>query len=671
MANAPPPTPFGDRGDRSGLDGREGENIPPADETTNEPAPSPAPSFVRPPPPLVRPRDSAAPAAPRPSTPGPGGAGPAAPYPRPGALVDPAAPREALPRAPAGGTYLSPRMTAVFGGIFGLATVTSIIALLIQVVPPRDERAVMAGSPASSAGETPDAPPAREVKKPKRTPVPGPWRLSELEKDPAVAIASSVMERRSFIDALAEKGVPKSQAYRIMKAFDGLRKFDKTGRKDRFTVALDRTSQRIRAFEYEVSPTEIYQAREGNDGLLLGARLDMKIAENEITGSFYVGSDLTASYQAGGLEDGVLAAIDDALSGRISTESFEEGGTVRIIAMEETALGLFSRYKRISALEYRPPDPAAKPTRIYYFVGQEAKGYFDERGRQPYGGGWRSPVPGAPVTSKFNPKRMHPVLKKIMPHNGTDFGAAAGTPIYSAYRGVVAFVGMAGPSGNLVTLSHANGIETGYAHMSRFAPGIKVGDKVGTHQLVGYIGSTGRSTGPHLHFTAKKDGKFFDAETLQLDGERVMPAADRPAFAAAKADLDKRLDAIPLPEPPPEKPKAPAVSSAPAAAGSGAPVALAAAGAPPAQGLSLPSIPGGALGAKVIGTPAALAAAAAEPGIHPSQFVEDNSEEDEEEGEALTGAALGGGPASGSSASGGKAPAGKQTDPAEEEEEGE
>lgn len=667
MANALPPTPFSDRGERSGLDSRESreprepregaDHLPPPEETSHEPAPSPAPSFVRPPPPLVRPRDTAAPAAPRPSTPGPGGAGPAAPYPRQGALTDPGAPREPLPRTQAG-TYLSPRMTAVFGGIFGLATVTSIIALLIQVVPPRDERAVVAGSPSASDTDVAAAASARarEVKKPTRTPIPGPWRISELEKDPAMTVASATMDRRSFIDALAEKGVPKAQSYRIMKAFNGLRKFDKTGRKDRFTVAVERASQRVRAFEYEISPTEVYQAREGTDGLLVGSRLDMKIAESEFTGSFYVGSDLTESYKEGGFEDGVLAAMDEALSGRLSTESFEEGGTVRIIAMEETALGLFSRYKRINALEYRAPDPAAKPVRIYHFVGQEAKGYFDERGRQPYGGGWRSPCPGAPVTSKFNPKRLHPVLKKIMPHNGTDFGAEMGTPVYSAYRGVVAFVGMAGPSGNLVTVQHPNGIETGYAHLSRFATGIKVGDKLGTHQLVGYVGSTGRSTGPHLHFSAKKDGKFIDAESLQLDGERVMPTVDRPAFAAAKAELDKRLDAIPLPEPPPEKPKAPA----PVAATAEAPPAGAAA---PAPGGSAPKIGGllGAAGAAVIGTPAALAAAAAEPGIHPSQFVEDNSEEDEEEG-SLAGPPLGSAPA-------GKPASGPTTDPAEEEEE--
>lgn len=575
---------------------RRGESAPAAPwARSGDPRPRAAPTWAQLPPPSSRGRSAAPwlrggdPRAQPPRTPslvdgpyaGPGAVdGPRLPYVGPGSVDGPRLP-PGLGR-PSAGPHLSPRMTAVFGGIFGLATLTSLIALLIQGVPVRDERALVAAGPAGSAAGAEDAAKAAsgapEVKAKKRTPLPGPWRVSELAKDPSVIMASDEMDRRSFIIALADKGVPKAQIYRIMKAFDGLRKFDRCGRKDRFTVAMDRSTRRVRAFEYEVSASEIYQAREDAAGLLAGTTLDMKIAEEEVVTAFYVGKDLTSAYQSVGLEPGVLDVIDDALSGRMSTEGFEEGSTVRLIALEETALGMFSRYKKVIALEYRPADPAEKAVRIYDFKGQEARGYFDERGRQPYAGGWRSPVPGAPVTSKFNPKRMHPVLKKIMPHNGTDFGAPTGTPVYAAYRGVVDWVGPAGPSGNLVTVAHPNGITTGYAHLSRYAPGIKSGMKVGTHQLVGYVGSTGRSTGPHLHFTAKKDGKYFDAETLQLDGERVMPGVDRAAFAEAKEALDKRLDAIPLPEPPPEpvKPEAAEPSAPPpAAAGSDATVSTA------------------------------------------------------------------------------------------------
>jgi murein DD-endopeptidase MepM/ murein hydrolase activator NlpD len=540
-----------------------------------------------------------------------------------------------MPR-PHGGVYLSPRMTAIFGGLFGLATVTSIVALLIQVVPPRNERALIAAGAALAhqaaiPGEDDGA------KKPKREAVPGPWRLAELAKDPGIEIASGTIAGQSFIDALAEKGVPKAQAYRIMKAFEGTRKFDKCGKKDKFHVALERGTKRVRAFEYEVSSLDVYQAREDQGGILAGTKLDMKVAEGEVVSAFYVGSDVVASYRAAGLEDGILGAIDEALGGRTSSEAFEEGSTVRVIAVEETALGLFARYKRMVALEYRPADPAGKTIRIYAFNGQESRGYWDERGRQPYAGGWQSPVPGAPVTSRFNPKRMHPVLKKTMPHNGTDLGAPSGTPVYAAYKGTVDWVGPAGPSGNLVTIQHPNGVQTGYAHLSRFAPGIKVGMKLGSHQLVGYVGSTGRSTGPHLHFSAKKDGKFFDAETLQFNGERVMPALDRAAFLEVKAELDRRLDAIALPEPPAEKPK---------------PVAATAGTSAPAEGAASPPKP-------------ASVPDPSEPAIRPSGFAEDTGADDDDEGgEPIPAPLLSGLPTGPSTATPTASPAGKRPPPA-------
>ena len=540
--------------------------------------------------------------------------------PRPPARPAPEGALPPLARPPAR-PAISPRMTAIFGGLFGLAAITSVVAVLIQAAPPKNDREVMAQSApvTSTAAPAAAAAPAR-AKRPKREALPGPWRVKEMEKDPAITMVTGVMGKQSFIGALEEKKIPKAQAYRLLKAFESVRKFDRTGKKDRFTVAFEKGSQRIKAFEYEVSPTEIYQAREDAQGLLTGTKLDMKIAESEYAGAFHVQKEISKSYEEGGFEPGILAAIDEALVGRMSCDSFDEGGTVKVIALEETALGLFARYKRVLALEYTPPDAKGKPLRIYYFNGEQSKGYWDDKGRQMYGGGFQKPVPGAPVTSKFNPKRLHPVLKRIMPHQGTDFGAPTGTPVYASYKGTVQFVGNGGPSGNLVTILHGNGVETGYAHLSKFAPGIKIGDKVGTKQLVGYVGSTGRSTGPHLHFSAKKNGQFFDAETLlAIDKERVLPAEDRQAFMAFKAEVDKRLDAIPLPEPPPP----PAVAAAatgtgmPAAAVSGAPAASAA---PAASGAP---------------------AAPAEPGIHPSGFIEDDGEDDEG-GESIPGAALGG-----------------------------
>jgi murein DD-endopeptidase MepM/ murein hydrolase activator NlpD len=546
------------------------------------------------------------------------------PTPRPPAADDGPPASRSLPQKTVAAPHLSPRMTAVFGGLFGLATVASIIALLIQVVPPKDERSAIASASAAASGNASAAPPPEAPKheRKKRTPIPGPWRLSELAKDPSVIIASAPLEKKSFVEVLGDKDVPKAQVYRIMKAFDGVRKFDKGNKHDKITIAMERGTKRVRAFEYEVSPSEIYQAREGEGGLLVASKLDMKISDEEMSGSFYVGPDLAASYQAGGFEDGILSAIDEALGNRFSTDAFEEGSTVKVIAIEETALGLFSRYKKIIALEYRPADPTGKPTRVYSFSGQEAKGYFDERGRQPRAGIWQPPIPGAPVTSHFNPKRMHPVLHKIMPHEGTDFGAATGTPIFTSYHGVVQQMGPMGRCGNAIIIDHQNGITTGYCHMSRYAAGIKAGDKVGSHQVVGYVGQTGSATGPHLHFFAKRDGKFFDAETLLATQERPIPGADRAAFLAQKAELDKRLEAIPMPDPPVEKKAAPA--PAPAASGSNAPAAAAGSGAPQPASSGAPSAGPAPAGSANSGAP--------------------TGDDDDEGGDLIPGAALSGQP---------------------------
>jgi murein DD-endopeptidase MepM/ murein hydrolase activator NlpD len=475
------------------------------------------------------------------------------------------------------GVSLSPRMTALFGGLFGLATVTTIVALLVQGVPPRDDRSVMSSLPqaGTDAPGSTDAPaPTATPKKRVRNKLPPPWRVSDMAKDPGVRIVEDTMNRRSFVDALGEKGVPKDQVYRILKAFDGVRKFDKTGKNDKFIVALDRASQKVKGFELVVSPFEVWQAREEN-GVLTASTVDMKLADAEVTGSFYVGKNLAKSIEWGGLEPAITKALDDAFLGRISSDGFEEGGTVRVIAVETTALGDFAKYKTIVAAEYKPADPTQPAIRAYSFDTTDAggaHGYFDDKGRQPDGSGWGAPIVGAPITSHFNPKRMHPVLHKIMPHNGTDYGAPTGTPIYAVFRGKLTHVGPAGACGNMVSIMHPNGVESGYCHMSKIAPGLKLEGKVGTKQLIGYVGTTGRSTGPHLHFWTKRDGKFFDSETLKIDGFRVLPPSLRGEFAKRKAELDARLDALPMPDPPPAEPVA-----APAAAPKDAP----ADGAPP------------------------------------------------------------------------------------------
>ena len=478
-------------------------------------------------------------------------------------LLDPLISPPAAGTAPPSRTSLSPNQRAALGTALGLAVIGGICGALIatrqRATPFAHEVATTLApaaprpAPSASAAELPAAPTpaASNATLPRGTPMPAPWRVAELAALPDHKLLEGTVERRAFVDALRDSGVARSQIYRVVDAFRGVKTFDKTKPHDTFVVALELPSRKVKAFEYQASPTEIYQARTRDDGTLVGSRLDLHLETKRLAAAVTVGEDLAGSLTAAGLDASLLEQLDDALEGRTQLSSIRAGSRLRLIADYETALGVFARYTDLIAVELSPAQGNAEPVRVYHFKGHAAQGYFDARGKQPFKGGFRTPIPFARISSRFNMHRMHPILHVIRPHNGVDFAAASGTPVYAAAAGTVESMGDSGPSGNLITIKHASGLTTGYAHLSRFAPHLTVGQAVDTRQLIGYSGSTGRSTGPHLHFSTKRNGIFIDPLTLKLDGDRVLPKNDRAAFEEEREQLDKALDAILLPSGPP------------------------------------------------------------------------------------------------------------------------
>jgi murein DD-endopeptidase MepM/ murein hydrolase activator NlpD len=389
--------------------------------------------------------------------------------------------------------------------------------------------------------------PAAPEVAPKREKVPGPWRIMDDATKAGHQVLSGRIGKEAFLRAIQDAGLPKSQAYRAYGALKGQLDLDHCASTDAFRALVTGRDKTLVAFEYEKSKEEVFQAKLNKDGHLEGQRLDLKVTRNQIRRAFsHDGNSFEQSARRAGFDPGIANAAEEALRGHRALSDFKQGDRIKIIAQEVTVLGEFSRYAGIEAMEIVPR--GQPPTRIYYFPHPVEGGHFDRNGRAPYEGGWRKPITDAPRTSPFNPKRMHPVLKRVLPHNGTDFGAPAGTPIGATAPGVITFIGMAGRSGNLVKVKHDGGYESGYAHLSRFAEHLKVGDQVDRMQVVGYCGSTGSSTAPHLHFSMKKDGAFIDPESLNLDGLRVLPKSHRPEFALVMEKYDPILDKIPLPE---------------------------------------------------------------------------------------------------------------------------
>lgn len=155
----------------------------------------------------------------------------------------------------------------------------------------------------------------------------------------------------------------------------------------------------------------------------------------------------------------------------------------------------------------------------------------------------KAPLKYTRISSKFSKARLHPVYKVYRPHHGVDYAAPAGTPVHAVADGTVTFRGWdRGGGGNTIKIKHAGNLETGYLHLKNFAKGISVGTRVSQGQLIGYVGSTGASTGPHLDFRIKKNGTPIDPLKMPQEPAEPISSANKAAFEAVRDRVIAELD---------------------------------------------------------------------------------------------------------------------------------
>jgi len=181
--------------------------------------------------------------------------------------------------------------------------------------------------------------------------------------------------------------------------------------------------------------------------------------------------------------------------------------------------GEFYRYGTIFAARFINKDRAMNAV---IYPDQEGRlGYYDLDGVPLRKMFLRSPLKFSRVTSYFSPSRFHPILKRRMPHYGVDYGAPTGTPVHATADGVVTLAGRNGGGGNMIRVRHPNGYETNYLHLSRFGSGVRKGVRVSQGQVIGYVGSTGLSTGPHLDYRVRHNGSWINP--LRISSPPVKP----------------------------------------------------------------------------------------------------------------------------------------------------
>lgn len=184
---------------------------------------------------------------------------------------------------------------------------------------------------------------------------------------------------------------------------------------------------------------------------------------------------------------------------------------------------------------------SGKTMRLYRYKDSSGRiDYYNELGHSVRKALLKTPIDGAKLTSRFG-MRDHPILGYTVMHRGVDFGAPQGTPIFAAGDGTVEDLGERSGYGRYIRVRHSGTYSTAYAHMSGYGRGLKTGMRVRQGQVIGYVGMTGRATGPHLHFEVIRDGKQINPVTVKFPTGEKLQGQELQRFQSIKSDLDRSL----------------------------------------------------------------------------------------------------------------------------------
>jgi murein DD-endopeptidase MepM/ murein hydrolase activator NlpD len=312
---------------------------------------------------------------------------------------------------------------------------------------------------------------------------------------------------------------------------------NKLNTKQSITFILDQTNNRIKEFTFQISNTEKVNLKrnvedEKFEQKIISVKLDKEIIykENIILQSLYKAStdkNIPANIiiefaRIYGFQVDFQRDIRKKDKFQIMYEVFLDKDK-KII---ETGEILFANLKL-----------SGQNNPLYYFSNNGVEGHYDKNGKSVQKALMKTPINGARLSSSFG-MRKHPIDGFNKMHRGTDFAAPMGTPIMASGNGIIKKVGWCGGGGNCVKIRHNSTYQTIYAHMSKFARGIKVGLRVKQGQTIGYVGSTGKSTGPHLHYEVIVNGKKVNSQTLKLPSGKVLKDDERRLFETNKIKLD-------------------------------------------------------------------------------------------------------------------------------------
>ena len=302
----------------------------------------------------------------------------------------------------------------------------------------------------------------------------------------------------------------------------------------------------IESFRYQVSSTVSYELSRGEDERYEVVRKDAQLWPREAMVAGIVTYSLYGAITDLGAGAQVANDFTDVFAYDIDFSRMVKAGDEfrilyeRLFRTGEDGEEIFVRPGRILAARYG--GAAGEYTAVYFEPEEGRGGYYRSDGSSVERQFLMVPLQHARVSSRYSSARRHPILKITRPHHGIDYAAPTGTPVFAVANGEVIYSSWAGGFGNLAKIRHENGYVSYYGHLSRFSDGLHVGQRVSQKQLIGYVGSTGLSTGPHVCFRVAKDGKFVNPIRLPSPEGPPLPAEVQESFRAHRDTLFASLD---------------------------------------------------------------------------------------------------------------------------------
>ena len=276
----------------------------------------------------------------------------------------------------------------------------------------------------------------------------------------------------------------------------------------------------------------------------LGATVDEKeLTVNTRYTEVEIQNSLWADTQNAGASPLLALKLSDIYAWTINFFGLQKGDSYKAVYEEYECDG---KFVDIGDVYYVVFHHAGKDFESYYYDNGEENGdkYWNETGESLRKAFLKAPLKYSRISSGFSYARRHPITHQVKAHTGVDYAAPKGTPVMSIGDGVVTSVKYEGAGGNTVRITHNSVYKTAYLHLSKYGPGIKAGARVSQGQVIGYVGSTGSSTGPHLDFRVWKNGTPINPVTMDSPPADPVPADKMPEFEAAKASALAKRDSI-------------------------------------------------------------------------------------------------------------------------------